>query len=199
MPTSESPDIDNVYAAIDVGNSRDPNLVTIAGGTWPRAKFQGVRASYWVGRLSPAADPSVFFAARAHHLERWSVARSSYPEGRFGYHRWKRDARAAARNAIGDVLGSCGLDGAMIERVGELVDRQSLGSDPDTQLVEDAACLVFLETQYEELIDRLGDDKVAEAVRKTLKKMSPEAIAMAGEAVPGPRGLALLHRVVNGS
>ena len=34
-----------------------------------------------------------------------------------------------------------------IARVQALIRREGLGSDPDTQLVEDAACLVFIETQ----------------------------------------------------
>lgn len=188
-------DLNTALAAIDAANAEDPNLITVNGTATPRAEFQGVRATHWVSRLAPGADAAVVLAARAHHLRRWAVARADYPLGRAGYHRWKRDARRAARQAITDVLNPIGVDLATIERVGALVNRDDLGHDPGTQLVEDAACLVFLETQYDELIERLGEEKVAEAVRKTLRKMSPEAIAIAGEAVQTETGLALLARV----
>jgi Domain of unknown function (DUF4202) len=191
-------DLNTALAAIDAANAHDPNLIEVEGVARPRAEFQGIRATHWVWRLAPDAEVSVVLAARAHHLRRWAVARADYPDGRAGYHRWKRDARDAARQAIVDVLNPVGADHATIERVGALVNRDDLGRDRGTQLVEDAACLVFLETQYDELIDRLGEDKVAEAVRKTLKKMSPEAIAIAGEAVKTATGLALLGRVASG-
>ena len=182
-------------AAIDAANAEDPNLIEVNGSTWPRARYQGIRATHWVERLRPDAEVAVHLAARAHHLRRWEIARADYPEGRVGYHRWKRDARGAARTAISNVLGPVGVDHVTIERVGALVSRDDLGRDDGTQLVEDAACLVFLETQYDELIERLGDEKVADAVRKTLKKMSAEAIAIAGDAVTTESGLALLNRV----
>ncbi len=191
-------DLNSALAAIDAANAHDPNLISIDGVERPRAEYQGIRATHWVWRLAPGAEASVILAARAHHLRRWAIARADYPEGRAGYHRWKRDARDAARQAIADVLGPLGADGATIERVGALVNRDELGRDPGTQLVEDAACLVFLETQYDELIDRLGEDKVADAVRKTLKKMSPDAIAIAGDAVKTESGMALLGRVASG-
>lgn len=185
----------DAIAAIDAANAEDPNLIEVNGSTWPRAKYQGIRATHWVERLRPDAEVAVHLAARAHHLRRWEIARADYPEGRVGYHRWKRDARGAARTAISNVLGPVGVDHVTIERVGALVNRDDLGRDDGTQLVEDAACLVFLETQYDELIERLGDEKVADAVRKTLKKMSAEAIAIAGDAVTTESGLALVNRV----
>ncbi len=191
--------LDAALAAIDAANASDPNLVVVDGVTVPRAQHQGVRAVAWLARLDPSADTAVVLAARAHHLRRWSELRAAYPEGRVGYHRWKRAVRAAGRAAIGDVLTPVGVPLSLIARVGALVDREGLGSDPGTQLVEDAACLVFLETQYDELIERLGDEKVAEAVRKTLRKMSPAAIAIAGDAVPSASGLALLQRVASES
>lgn len=187
--------LDAALAAIDVANADDPNTLEVDGVVWPQAQYQGMRASYWLSRLSPDAGLDVGLAARAHHLRRWTVDRSSYPEGRAGYHRWKRDARDAARQAIADVLTPVGIDTATVERVGALVDRDGLGRDAGTQLVEDVACLVFLETQYDDLIERLGEDKVADAVRKTLRKMSAESIAIAGEAVHTESGLALLTRV----
>lgn len=181
------------FEAIDHANGEDPNIVIAAGVSWPRARLQGVRATFWLDELGGTQDIAVSLAARAHHLRRWSVARSAFPEGRAGYHRWKREARAAHRAAIDEVLAPLGLPAELIERAGVAAERASL-DDPGAQLVEDVACLVFLETQYDELIDRLGEDKVIEALRKTVRKMSASAIRLAPRAVVSERGRSLLDR-----
>ena len=81
---------------------------------------------------------------------------------------------------------------------GQIVRKQGLGRDPAVQTHEDALCLVFLETQYDELAERMGDDKTIEILRKTAAKMSPAGLAAAqglpfspegrGAAGPRPRG-----------
>lgn len=181
-------------SAIDSANGEDPNVIVFEGRSWPRAQLQGVRATYWLGELDTSADPAVTIAARAHHLRRWSVNRSSFPEGRAGYHRWKREARAAHRAAIEAVLAPLQLPSDVVARAGEFAERTSL-TEPGTQLVEDVACLVFLETQYDELIERLGDEKVSDALRKTTRKMSAAAIALSPRAVASGRGrTAAAHR-----
>ena len=61
--------------------------------------------------------------------------------------------------------------------------RSTSGTDPAVQTHEDALCLTFLQTQFAELADKLGDDRTVEVVRKTLAKMSDqgrtEALALA--------------------
>ena len=64
-----------------------------------------------------------------------------------------------------------------IARVQDLVRKRGLGKDPDVQTLEDALCLVFLETQFHDLAARLDPEKLTGVVDKTLKKMSPDAIA----------------------
>ena len=48
------------------------------------------------------------------------------------------------------------------------------------QALEDALCLVFLETQFAALAERLDTEKTVDVTRKTLRKMSPRAIELAG-------------------
>ena len=54
----------------------------------------------------------------------------------------------------------------------QIVRKEGLGRDEAVQVHEDALCLVFLQTQFDELIERLGHDKAVEVVAKTLAKMS---------------------------
>ena len=51
--------------------------------------------------------------------------------------------------------------------------------DPDTQTLEDVACLVFLDEQLAKFATGYEEDKVVNVLRKTWVKMSPAAHEMA--------------------
>ena len=176
--------------AIDAANAVDPNLINSRA----RALVQGERTTVWLARLHPDAGNALALAVRAHHVQRWTLARSSYPDGRAGYLRWRRDLKAVHARVLGDVLPGCGVDAAVIERAQELVAKRGSQQVPDAQAFEDVVCLVFLETQFEDLIDKLDDTKMIDVLRKTLPKMSPAAVALAGTAELHPRGRELLAR-----
>ena len=72
-----------------------------------------------------------------------------------------------------------GYDAATIARVQDIVRKRNLARDPDVQALEDALCLVFIETQFAELTAKLDRPKMIDVVRKTLKKMSAEGRALA--------------------
>lgn len=168
-------------SVIDSANAEDPTHVVVRGERQPLALAHGRLAAGWVERLVPAADEALLLAARAHHLRRWAVPRSTYPEGRAGYLRWRRDQKDRHAKEIADLLLAVGYDEATINRVQVLVRRQRLDSQTGTQTIEDAACLVFLETQLTDVAGQLERDHLIEVVRKTAKKMSDEALAVVGE------------------
>ena len=74
--------------------------------------------------------------------------------------------------------------------------KQGLGSDPAVQVHEDALCLVFLRTQFDDLAERLGEDKTIEVLRKTAAKMSPAALAAAQTLPFSASSAALLTRAL---
>ena len=156
-------------AAIDSANAEDPR----SHGGMPLALAQGRRAEDWVVRLAPDASDALRLAARAHHLRRWAVPRSDYPQGRAGYLRWRRAQRERHARDLVALLDGAGVDGSVSARAAEIVAKQGLGTDPEVQTFEDAVSLTFLQTELEPVIDRLDDDaKVAGIVAKTLAKMS---------------------------
>jgi hypothetical protein len=179
-------------AAIDAANADDPTRVLVLGAERPLAQVHGELAAAWVQRLSPDAADTAVLAARAHHLRRWEVPRTSYPEGRSGYLRWRRDQKQRHATEVAGLLRTAGYTDAEIDRVGVLIRREGLGSDPETQLVEDAACLVFVETQLAAMIPRFERDHLLEVIRKTARKMSPAALAAVGEIPLGPAERAAL-------
>jgi hypothetical protein len=165
-------------AAIDGANEADPNHVVVAGRGEPLALAHGRLADAWVVRLDPSAADTTRLAARAHHLRRWEVPRSRYPEGRPGYLRWRRDQKARHAAEVAVILAEVGYGPEAIAEVQRLIRREGLGADPVTQLIEDAACLVFLQTQLGDIAARLERDHLVGVIRKTATKMSPAALAL---------------------
>ena len=156
---------------IDQANAADPRPV-------PLALAEGRLAHDWVLRLQPGAGEALLLAARAHHLGRWLIARSEFPDGRAGYLRWRVALRKRQSDQVAMALNGV-VDAATVARVQALVRKEGLSSDAEAQVLEDAVCLVFLETQADALAARLDDDQMINAVRKTLVKMSEAGRAMA--------------------
>lgn len=165
-------------AAIDAANADDPS--SAANGE-PLALFEGRTAHEWSVRVDPGAAEMVQLAARAHHLRRWESPRASYPDGRAGYLRWRRDQQRRHATDLSMLLAGHGYDAASIERATAIITKQGLATDPDVQLFEDAVALTFMQSQFASTRDRLGDDdKLVEVVRKTLAKMSDRGRTAAG-------------------
>jgi hypothetical protein len=184
-------------AAIDAANADDPNTLVVRGDERPKELAHAELASEWVEKLAPGASDALRLAARAHHVRRWAIPRSDYPEGRGGYHRWRKALQALHAETARRVLETEGFDEATIARVEALVQKKGLGRDPEVQVLEDALCLVFVETQLADLAPRLEPAKLEDVVRKTLRKMSPEAIALAAELPIAEEHRTLLLRIAS--
>ena len=178
--------------AIDAANAEDPNHVVVRGDDVPLALAHGRLAAEWIDRLIPDADDTLRLAARGHHLRRWELPRSSYPEGKAGYLRWRRDQKQRHAADVAALLAAAGYAEPAIERVQALIRRDHLATDPGAQAVEDAACLVFLETQLSWTAERLERDHMIDVIRKTTRKMSPAALAAVTTIPLSPADSALL-------
>lgn len=195
MP-AEDPRLVAALAAIDAANAEDPELLVVDGEERPKELVHAARVTHWIGRLVEDPSPAQLLAARAHHLRRWELPRSEFDPGRAGYLRWRTEQKRRHVAAVGAILRDAGFDDTVVDRVGELVAKRGLGRDPEVQAHEDALCLVFLELQYDDLAAQLGDDHTVEVLRKTLVKMSPRAIELAGDLDLSDHGRTLLGRAV---
>ncbi|MCY4435320.1 MAG: DUF4202 domain-containing protein [bacterium] len=180
-------------AAVDAANADDPHTIVVNGVARPKEQAHAELMTEWVRRLDPEADDVQLVAARAHHLRRWALARSDYPEGRAGYLRWRAAQGKRHAAEVADIVTGAGYDGAFAAEVSAIVAKQGLGTDPRVQTHEDALCLVFLQTQLDALADKLGDDHMAEVLAKTLVKMSAAAREIAQAVDLGDRAAALLE------
>ena len=183
-------------AAIDAANAGDPQRIALRGASRPKEQAHAELVSEWVARLAPDAGEALRLAARAHHVRRWEIPRASYPEGRAGYHRWRVALHAHHAKIVGELLAGVGYAPDAIARVQDLVRKRGLGRDPEVQVLEDALCLAFLETQLAELAGKMEPARLVPVLRKSLRKMSPAAQALAGELPLRPAERELLARAV---
>jgi hypothetical protein len=187
---------ERAIAAIDAANAADPNRIVVRGARRPKELAHAELVSAWVARLAPDASEALRLAARAHHVRRWEIPRTSQPADRAGYHRWRVALHAHHARIAGELLAAVGYAPDLIARVQDLVRKRGLGRDPEVQALEDALCLVFLETQFAELAGRMQASKLADVLRKTLRKMSPAAHALAASLPLAAPERALLERAV---
>ena len=165
----------------------------------PKEQAHAELMTAWVQRLAPEASEAQLLAARAHHLRRWALPRSEYPEGRAGYLRWRTELKQRHAREVSEILAEAGYDEPTIERVQAIILKRGLATDPDVQTHEDALCLVFLATQFDDLIARLGHEKVVEVVAKTLVKMSERGRAEALQLGLSAEGTAVVSEALGGT
>ncbi|HVU22967.1 MAG TPA: DUF4202 domain-containing protein [Opitutus sp.] len=145
------------------------------------------RMEAWVVRAAAEPTPLLQLAARCQHLERWAVPRGSFPDGRAGYLAWRRSLYTKQAERARALLREAGVPEAEAADVATWVAKTGLKTNPGTQALEDAACLVFLENEIGAFAAQHADyprEKFVDILRKTWRKMSPRAQELA-------RGLAL--------
>ncbi len=188
---------DRALSAFDAANAEDPTLQSAEGSAHPKELLYARRMSAWLERLAPDAPEVVRLAVRAQHIRRWTIPRDRYPMDRPGYRRWRTDLAAFHAETAGAILKQVGYDDAAIARVQALLRKERLKADPDVQLLEDVACLVFLEHYFEEFATKHPEDKLVDIVRKTWRKMSPRGQEAARRLKLAPRLEAIIARALS--
>jgi len=185
--------------AIDARNGDDPNEIQVRGSRRPKELAHAELASEWVERLVDDPSDALRLAARAHHLRRWAIPRTDHPAGRAGYHAWRRSLQRLHADEVAAILEDEGYDPESVTRVRALVRKEGLGRGHDTevQALEDALCLVFLETQLSSTAHKLADsDKTVDVLRKTARKMSARALELAASLPLSDGERALFERAL---
>jgi hypothetical protein len=160
---------------LDDAHAADP---TRAGDGRPAELVYAERMDNWVSRLVPDASSLLRLAARAQHLERWSVPRSSFPMDKSGYHAWRRSLYTKQAERARELLLQAGVPVDEAANVATWVSKSEMKTNPGTQALEDAACLVFLENEIAAFAAQHADyprEKFIDILRKTWRKMSPRA------------------------
>ncbi|MEX2585232.1 MAG: DUF4202 domain-containing protein [Balneolaceae bacterium] len=157
---------------IDEANSRDLNRETVEGTEWPKELLYARRMTEWLEKLDPDASEALRLAVRCQHIERWAIPREEYPKTRPGYLKWRNDLKQYHADRAGEILGDVGYRDKLIRNVQGLVMKKGLKTDPEAQILEDVACLVFLAYYFEDFSRNHSEEKLVRIIKKTWRKMS---------------------------
>jgi len=154
----------------------------------------------WVFKLRGGQEfvsPALRLAARSQHLERHSIPRSKFPEGRQGYLNWRAAVKRRQKERLVALLRFTGVDRSVGERASRLIGKDlPLAEDPEMQTLEDATCLTFLANDLDSFQKDKDDVKLVDIFQKTWKKMSPKAHELAMGLVYSPRILGCLVEAI---
>lgn len=182
---------------IDAAHAGDP--ARSADGR-PAELVYADRMEAWVTRLVPDAFPRLRLAARCQHLERWTVARSSYPPNRTGYLAWRKALYAQQAGRARALLLQAEVPVAEAGEAAVWVSKTGLKSNRGTQALEDAACLVFFENELAAFAAKHADypaEKLKGILEKTWRKMSPHARELAHELSIPETVAGLVHEITD--
>ena len=128
---------------------------------------------------------------------RWKLPRSSFPEGRTGYLTWRSKQKTIAAESVTTLLTPI-LPEETVARIAFLIRKEKLGSDEETQVIEDLACLIFLGDQFDDFEQReeIDEDKMVNILRKTWAKMSERAKELALALEYSPRAQSLIRKAL---
>ena len=163
-----------VLLEIDRINQQDPNTIEVEGQHQAKEfiysqQMTDCLLSYW-----PNADEELQIAVRAQHLKRWHLKRAEFPEGRKGYLDWRKKQGQMHAELTQQIMIDKGYSDEAANRVGAIIRKEKLKSNPQSQTLEDVACLVFLMHYFDDFAQKYPEDKIISIVQKTWRKMSDQ-------------------------
>ena len=163
-------------ARFDAANAEDPNTESTGGVAAPKELVYARRMTAMLERYAPDAPEAVRLAVRCQHIRRWEIPRASYPRTPEGYQAWRARLLDHHAGLAAGTLRDAGYDESMIARIASIVRKERLKTNPEAQLLEDVAALVFLEHYVAGFVaghPEYAEAKLRDILQKTFRKMSP--------------------------
>jgi hypothetical protein len=189
--------LQNAFNAFDAYNKKDPNQESYKGTVYPKELLYAVRMTEQLNKYAPNVPEYLQLAARCQHIGRWEIPRKSYPMDRKGYLQWRNELKKHHTQVAEEILLGCNYDHHTIEIVKFLLNKRELQQNPDTQLLEDVICLVFIEFYLEDFAAQHETEKVVDIIRKTMKKMTHRAIDYVGQLQISDKVGALIQKAAD--
>ncbi len=186
----------NAIQRIDAANAKDPNTEMAAETLIAKELLYSNRMLARLMDFAPDASEAVQIAAKAQHICRWKIARNSYPMDRVGYLKWRESLKKFHASKTTLILEEVGYDTPFIDRVCFLIEKKLLKKDPETQLLEDVICLVFLEYYLEDFAQKHDTEKLKNIIVKTWNKMSEKGQQTALTLSFSPSNLQLIKEAL---
>jgi hypothetical protein len=164
---------------IDKIHCLDKTSEMIDGEEFPNEMLYAVRLVDCLGNFAPNASEQIKLAARCQHFKRWEISRNTYPMDKVGYLNWRKALYVFQSEEAAKILEKVGYNIAFINEVKLLIQKKEIRKNADAQIIEDVACLVFLEYYLEDFSKKHEADKLKSIIAKTWAKMSEHAKAEA--------------------
>jgi hypothetical protein len=157
-------------------HNEDPVQLFYDGQSIGEETLYAYRMLEMLRAYQPVSSPQLEVAAMAHHLKRWEIKRSDYPLDKQGYFLWRRQVAKHQLSLTAQVLDQSGFDASERDQIIAILKKENLNTNPLAQVMEDVACMVFVQYYLEAFAAPHNTDKVVDIVRKTMLKMSKRAI-----------------------
>jgi hypothetical protein len=198
-----APDVQKAMKLIDEAHALDPNKITIGGTEVPYELHYAQKCTSYLEKHSPNPSSLLATAVRAQHFRRFEVPRSSYPATKAGYFTWRTFLKTRQAQQVKEICLECGYNEAEASRVASLIAKEDLKKgdgqgDEEVQVLEDVACLVFLDDQFEAFEKEHDEDKIISILRKTWVKMGSRGQHLALEMDLNDRAKELLGKALLG-
>jgi hypothetical protein len=190
--------LQKALTAIDAAHALDPTKVPIAGQELPYELHYAQKCTSYLTKRAPSASEPLQLAIRAQHFRRWEVPRSSYPMTRPGYHAWRTYLKKRQAELVQEICLEAGYSADDAATVGSLIRKEDLKQNEETQILEDVACLVFLDDQFEAFEKEHDEEKIVRILQKTWGKMTERGHELALEIPMGERPREVVLRALAG-
>ncbi|WP_077340771.1 DUF4202 domain-containing protein [Pseudocolwellia agarivorans] len=165
----------SVFTAIDDINSEDPNTTLFNGKTQPKELLYGQYMTACINQYWPKANELLQIAVRAQHIKRWHLKRTEFDAGKAGYLKWRIEQGKFHAELTKNLMIEHGYSEEDAETTAKLLRKEKIKSNPDTQTLEDVACLVFLQHYFDEFAAKHTEEKIIRILQLTWRKMSDQA------------------------
>jgi len=162
---------------IDAANRDDPRTELVDGKPQSRELLFAQRVYKWVVKLVAEPSEELLLAARAHTLRRWLIPRDRYPMTTPGYHQWGDALARYHADEAESILRAVGYPDETILMIKAFITKKNWPEDNEACALEDADCLVFLETKLQDYVDTWEESKALRILQRTLRKMTPHGRA----------------------
>lgn len=197
---ANSPDFTEARRLIFAAHDEDPNKYTSPDGKEvPYETHYANKMEKYLNKRAPNSSDVLKLAVCGQHFRRWEVPRDSYPMTKIGYHSWRTHLKKRQGGLVAEILEQNGYSEEQTKRCRALIEKEGLKQGEDeVQVLEDVACLVFLDDQFDEFKEKHDEAKIVNILKKTWVKMSKEGQDMALEIPMTEDCKALVQKALSG-
>lgn len=161
--------LDRTFAVIDEVNKMDPNTEIVNGKALPKEWVYGIRMTENLALFDQPSEV-LQIACRGQHIKRWAIPRGDYPMDRPGYLKWRTQLKVMHGELVAGIMRENSYNEEEIRYAKDLIMKKNLKKNKEAQILEDVACLVFLNHHIADFSKDKEESKLVDIIQKTWGK-----------------------------